>query len=297
MSMRQRTTDEQRKYILKLARLFPRPTNKQIREAFVREFDRDVSERTIGRVCKGKHLPTSSKKSHTSQGNLNDRVSQEIMIKRHTERLFETVDQIHACLHNPHLELEAWTGPSEPLRLANHNWVLLPDFWVELTTPDFGDENLWGPTFPLLKQHLQENPFWDHLEGLKSYVRDLAKTIDLAVEELLKTDSIEGADKLRESWGKLRKLKNFTLSHSRTPVFLPPNWEEIEPPYGDNFAAQVCQVLVDGPLPELNTNLWNLVKKLAELNEDLRPDAVERQIASTTCSECKEIKLLLGNRG
>lgn len=151
---------------------------------------------------------------------------------------------------------------------------------------------------PLLREHLQENPFWDHLEELRRDARDLAKTIDLAVEAPKSANSIEGIDKLQESWCRLNKRKNLTPSYSSTPVFPAPNWEEIKPPHGDIFAARVCKTLAaDKLFPDCPTFLWNIVKKLAELNEYLNPDTVEHQIATTTCSECKEIKHLLGNKG
>ncbi|NQT73450.1 MAG: hypothetical protein HQ553_11895 [Chloroflexi bacterium] len=287
-----RAPNKRKSFVLNLASEIPRLTNEQIAAKYEKKFQNTIHPSTIGKYCKEAGCPTASIKRHSSQHQIVDPVPLRIFRRKHTERLLETVDRIRDCLHNPHLELESWMGPSEPLWLGNHNWALAPDIWVELTTPDFNDENLWGSTLPLLREHLRENPFWDHLEELRSGALELAKTIDLAAKELIKK-----VDELRKPWEELRRRREFWLTHSRTPVFPAPNWEEIQPLYGNGFAAQICPKLTEKHLPELNSSLWGLVANLAELNEDLNPDTVEYQLTTTICSECREIKLLLGNKG
>ncbi len=72
-----------------------------------------------------------------------DLVRQQPMVD-HVNRLKNLVEQLRSCLYNPHLELQPYIGTGQPLLFGDHDWALMPEEWVELTTPDLGDEALWG---------------------------------------------------------------------------------------------------------------------------------------------------------
>ena len=110
------------------------------------------------------------------------------LYSRHLERLRESVNQLRIHLHNPNLELEPYIGTGQHLLLGGHDWALVPEEWAELTTPDFSDEALWGDTFPGLRQHLKESPFWKHLDELKEMVSKLTKDLAEAAKRFGETD-------------------------------------------------------------------------------------------------------------
>ena len=58
-----------RELVLKMAGIYPRPTNRQIREAVQRRFGEEIvlSDRTIFRYCRAARLPASTRDSEGPQ--------------------------------------------------------------------------------------------------------------------------------------------------------------------------------------------------------------------------------------
>ncbi|MCP4612796.1 MAG: hypothetical protein GY845_29225, partial [Planctomycetes bacterium] len=163
--------------------------------------------------------------------------SETVELRRwHLDRLRDSVHLIRQCLHNPHLEVESYYGPQPPLWLGRHDWALVPEAWVELTTPDFSDEVLWGEKLWQLIQHLGENPFWNHLAELKQAAQDLNTDLDEAALKLGEHDS-----GFRRAWEEVRGSPSWTTSDSRTPLTPNPDWDTTSPPCGDGFTQKVCK--------------------------------------------------------
>ncbi|MCP4607591.1 MAG: hypothetical protein GY845_02590 [Planctomycetes bacterium] len=208
--------------------------------------------------------------------------SETVELRRwHLDRLRDSVHLIRQCLHNPHLEMESYYGPQPPLWLGRHNWALVPEAWVDLTTPDFSDEELWGKELWQLSQHLDESPFWNHLDELKQAAQDLNTDMDEAALKLGEHDS-----GFRRAWEEVRGSPSWTTRDSRTPLTPNPDWDTTSPPCGDGFTQKVCKAFADGPMTDIYHRLRDLVMKLDQLNEDLKPDAVEPLIINSTCDYC-----------
>jgi len=166
--------------------------------------------------------------------------------------------------------------------LGGHDWALVPEDWIDLTTPDFGDENLWGSELPQLRKHLNSSPFWDHLEELKQAAKKLNEDLH---EVALQFG--EHNPNFQQAWKDFLLSGQFTLTNSRTPKFPEPDWDTISPPCGDGFTEKVCKVLADGPMSDIYDRLRDLQMKLDQLNKDLAPDAIEPLIINSTCDYCK----------
>ncbi|MFC2027933.1 hypothetical protein ACFLU3_04525, partial [Chloroflexota bacterium] len=202
--------------------------------------------------------------------------------QRHIDRTINAVNRIRNCLDDPHLEMEAWHGVDPRLLLGSHDWALVPEDWVSLTTPDFSDEALWGDELQQLKQHLEPSPFWEHLEELKQAAKELKEGLRETAQQVG-----EQSPNFKRAWEDFLSSCDHTLRYTRTPKFPEPDWDTIIHPCSDRFTEKVCKVLADGPMPGIYDRLRDLKMKLDQLNKDLAPDAIEPLIINSTCDYCK----------
>ena len=203
---------------------------------------------------------------------------------RHLERLVKDVDEVRSCLHNPHLEAEAWvgSGSDRPLLLGPGNWALVPTDWVSMTTPDFGGEVLWGDEFAELRKLLEVIGFWQHLDDLRKTAEKLEEDIEEAVQRLGKTDPVL-LDV--EEWKRMQLTRDILPETTRTPAWPQPDLATTRPPYDNRYAEKVCEALRQGPMPDLFRRLWDLEQKLDQLNKDLAPDKIERLLAESFATD------------
>jgi hypothetical protein len=177
------------------------------------------------------------------------------------------------------------------LEVDGIDWRLDPMMWFYLCTPDFEPMGKWGDLFPNLKEHLGQNPFWEHYEVLKNKADQLDSWFRLEVGKL-------GPEfhSRKDIWDELEKAKrdrrlNLTWYPSVFPNARPDERAGFEPGYDSTYADALLDLLGGNGLnPEIQ--MFELETLLVEMKQDLSVERMLPMIEESHCKDCPSLLIL-----
>jgi len=198
---------------------------------------------------------------------------------RHVDRVIRSVDLLRSCLINPKLVLIP-KRREYPLELNGQDWRLEPLTWFRLCTPDLSNEELWGPEFFILKQHMKESPFWKHYYQLWQEAIKLDKAYQDVARNLGQRDR-----EFNETWREIEKHMVHPYHISRIPDDPEPDWEQYKSCCDRAQSEKLIKMLIR-VIPDLVDQQCGLEQLLEQLHQDLLPDEIEPLIVSGHCDNC-----------
>lgn len=201
----------------------------------------------------------------------------------HLSLLKAEVQNIRDCLLNP-IE-HPLPDKRVLLGVGDEDWRLDPIGWFYRSIPDFSDQWRWGYSFPLLKQHMKESPFWKHYGDLWSTTLKLEDSYQHAAAKL----SVK-YEEFREQWAKINAEKEARRQGSLPKPSLYPNvmaeeLEQFKPSYSVDYCDGVMNKLGEF-IPDLMYRQLALEDGLEQLNKDLVGHEVNPIIDRGRCVKC-----------
>ena len=203
----------------------------------------------------------------------------------HVGRLMNMAQEIRELVYDPHWEVEAYVGPTEPHSLLHYgrgDWVLMPTGWVERVTPDFEDVALWGDLFPSFQEHSASSPFWSHRRELDETAPRLEADVTEACVRLAREEPT-----FAPCWEKWHGRTLWDLKVTVNPAFGRSDSEDDAPPYARHFSTEaVCAALMDRFMPDLRERTGELWQLLQQCRDDLMPERIGPVLTAARCDLC-----------